>query len=168
MLWQREKCRRPWVDACGHTTSLTADCVHRVPSGTAATLINGAFAITTPGTDGAVSMMPPCVGTVDAPIRLQGAPASASIGAVRRLQNYDGWPTYAATNDSWGFDTMTAYMSVPNVPAAKPEVLYIFPVRRSPRTACVCMRVRASRHRQHADAPLAGPTRHRLDSRRRP
>jgi len=102
------------------------DCVHYVPSGTAATIVDGAFVVSMPQTDAEVSL-PKCVGSVDVPILL---PAVRSSAHQRRLQlppNYDGWPTYAAVNDSYGFDTMTGYMSTPNVPAAKPDVLYLFP-----------------------------------------
>jgi hypothetical protein len=41
--------------------------------------------------------------------------------------DYDGWLQYTAFEDSGGFDSMVATMSVPDIPKSKPQILYIFP-----------------------------------------
>lgn len=43
--------------------------------------------------------------------------------------SYDGWTSYAAFegDETYGFDTMTNYFSVPDIPAKTPQILYLFP-----------------------------------------
>jgi len=54
--------------------------------------------------------------------------APTSMRARRQLPaDYNGWLQYAAFNHTPSFESMTNLMSTPDVPAATPQILYLFP-----------------------------------------
>ena len=57
---------------------------------------------------------------------LRGAAAVARRG-LQLPPDYDGWLQYAAFHNASGFDVFTSLMSVPDVPKAIPDILYLFP-----------------------------------------
>lgn len=95
--------------------------------------------------DGSSSSIPKCDTTVDGVtypvLRRRGAAAAAAHNATTGAAanavsdpqpnplpaDYDGWLQYTAFEDAQGFDSFVGEMSVPDVPAAKPQILYLFP-----------------------------------------
>lgn len=100
---------------------MRAECVHAVPSGSHVehTDADTHFKVTTP--TGEVRHLLKCKDSAEQPI-LRGA-------SSRRLQlppDYDGWLEYNAYYDADGFDAFLGDFSVPDLPTADPQVLYLF------------------------------------------
>ena len=109
-------------------------CVHEVPHmAHAQEQPDGSTLITME--DGSSKMIPKCdnvVGGVAYPVlRRSGGANATSIGTDPQPNplppDYDGWLQYTAFQDADGFDSFTGEMSVPDVPEATPQILYLFP-----------------------------------------
>ena len=94
---------------------MRSDCVRSIPTGTHVEELASTIRLTYP--NGTQFEYPHCEPTLDGAAMLGGLPA-----------DYDGWEQYTAykTEDPKSFDVFTGYFSVPDVPAAVPQVLYLF------------------------------------------
>ena len=102
-------------------------CVHEVPSGArASALPDGSTRVENP--NGTTWEIPACnTNGGKWPMR---KPAPSELTDLP--PDYDGWLQYTALNVSalglsGGFDSFTSVMSVPDVPAKRPHMLYMFP-----------------------------------------
>ena len=115
------------VTPFGHILSR---CVHEIPSGSATEeLANGDTVVTPPS--GAKYTIPKC-DTSKYPLRRPKPASFQRIGGTPLPPDYDGWLQYTALNISQvglagGFDAFTNVMSVPDLPSAEPQQLFLFP-----------------------------------------
>jgi len=101
-----------------------ANCVHEVPAGTVLDKLPSG-ALSARYLDGSEHVIPLC-DHGDLPVLHRN---KASMPGAPEV--YDGWTLYTeydiASTAEATFDSFTGYMSTPDMPAAVPQVLYIFP-----------------------------------------
>ena len=110
-------------------------CMHEVPSGSTVTeLSDGTTLVESP--DGSSFLVPVCDtrnGTLQVlRHRGDGTANPQNVASVSSQPNplppgYDGWLQYTAYKDEGGFDSFVGEMSVPDIPKAEPQLLYLFP-----------------------------------------
>lgn len=94
------------------------DCVREVPNGVHIEERDADMLLT--HADGRQSTMPYCDTKNGArPAFLEHVPGPLP-------PDYDGWEEYTSVENSDGYDTFLGYFSVPDKPAADPQVLYLF------------------------------------------
>jgi hypothetical protein len=120
-------------------------CVHEVPHG-ARTIrdANGALIVRHASLPQGKRLLPPCLARVDSsnPIlrsrsdveadegleQGQAAKEGLEASAAALPPDYDGWLQYTVANTTGGgYDGFDSVMSVPDTPAARPHILYLFP-----------------------------------------
>jgi hypothetical protein len=105
-----------------------AHCVHTIPSDSHVRELDSGDSLVTPP-DAAPYIIPKCDdlnGTF--PVLTSTPPGSGSGSDPNPLPpDYDGWLQYTAFKDDVGFDQFLGVMSVPDLPKAKPQILYLFP-----------------------------------------
>ena len=110
-------------------------CVHEVPSGSHAREMKDGSTLVTLKDGKSTILIPKCVSEYGHPTHVargQEEVFGDGVGGTPLPPNYDGWLQYTEVNTTdlavdTTFDAFTNYMSVPEVPKARPQVLYLFP-----------------------------------------
>ena len=110
-------------------------CVHEVPSGSHAREMKNGSTLVTLKDGKSTILIPKCVSEYGHPTHVargQEEVFGDGVGGTPLPPNYDGWLQYTEVNTTdlavdTTFDAFTNYMSVPEVPKARPQVLYLFP-----------------------------------------
>jgi len=107
------------------------ECHHRVPSGSRLSPANGGGLIVHDSKGHLIKRIPPCTrrnGTVSM-FEPRGQRPRSPRHSRKLLQfpsDYEGWLAYTAFNYSQSFDAFVGKFSVPDIPSAVPDVLYLF------------------------------------------